>query len=257
MTVGTQAAVLAGLDVAMLIEFSPPSNNEFDTHVMLPLILKFLYYVMIVAAFGNNISVLAHTTACSVLSGSLALRGPDGSMMIATDGLYEERKEVYAPFQNGLALTVSSCCLGVWLILNWEAAMVGMIVAAFTYYKIHSLNTRVRSRFYYNHSDTVDFKDIFEGPANIIGIPTPNKTNNSTASSPTSLRASPTQSTTGINIKEKNSFESYHVGVDGDTGIDLEKDVDSNEEDEEQELLERGNMRKRASPPSSKRRWLW
>jgi len=39
--------------------------------------------------------------------------------------------------------------------------------------------------------------------------------------------------------------------VNVDAGIDLEKDVDSNE-GEEQELLKPGSMRKRASPLSSK-----
>lgn len=34
MTVGTQAAVLAGLDVTMFIEFQPPPNEEWVSQLM-------------------------------------------------------------------------------------------------------------------------------------------------------------------------------------------------------------------------------
>lgn len=68
MTVGTQAAVLAGLDVTMFIEFRPAddsewilfnddddiSNNRMKMMLMIPRILKFLYYLTIVSAFCAN-----------------------------------------------------------------------------------------------------------------------------------------------------------------------------------------------------------
>ncbi|EED87754.1 predicted protein, partial [Thalassiosira pseudonana CCMP1335] len=54
MTVGTQAAVLAGLDVTMFIEFQPPPNSEWQ-FVIIPRTLKFVYYVCITSAFCANI----------------------------------------------------------------------------------------------------------------------------------------------------------------------------------------------------------
>ena len=109
MTLGTQAAVLAGresspyllglqttgltlssmmklasqgLDVTMFIEFQPPPNEEWGAaFVMVPRTLKFLYYVSITSAFCANILVVAQTTILSVFGASLALRGPDGSMV--------------------------------------------------------------------------------------------------------------------------------------------------------------------------------
>ncbi len=70
MTVGTQAAVLAGLDVTMFIEFRPAddsewilfnddevddiSNNRMKIMLMIPRILKFMYYLTIVSAFCAN-----------------------------------------------------------------------------------------------------------------------------------------------------------------------------------------------------------
>ena len=98
MTVGTQAAVLASLDVTMFIEFQPlpwvaEATIGYPTMiVLLPRLIKFLYYTSIVVAFCANLLVVSHTTVLSVLGASLALRGPDGSMIVATEGLYSERK---------------------------------------------------------------------------------------------------------------------------------------------------------------------
>jgi hypothetical protein len=87
MTVGTQAAVLAGLDITMFIEFTPAPVSEWK-FAMVPRVLSFVYYTMISAAFCSNMMVVSQTTALSVLGAGLALRGPDGSMMVATDALY-------------------------------------------------------------------------------------------------------------------------------------------------------------------------
>ena len=129
MTVGTQAAVLAGLDMTMFVEFNPPPNSEWvgtvsgrccvhskvwclihlTTRIYAYLILlsrllfamqdpemvgrclKFLYYITITCAFCANLLVVANTTILSVLGAGMALRGPDGSMILvgivsATEG---------------------------------------------------------------------------------------------------------------------------------------------------------------------------
>ena len=170
MTVGTQAAVLAGLDVTMFIEFQPPSNNEWE-FAIIPRVLKFVYYVCITSAFCANILVVAQTTILSVLGASLALRGPDGSMMSATDGLYHERAMVFRSFGYGLVLTISSVVSVVWLHLHWEASVVCCTVAFVTMLKMRSTYHRIIKKFDFDESLTVDFQDIFDGPAAIQAIP--------------------------------------------------------------------------------------
>ena len=171
MTVGTQAAVLAGLDITLFIEFQPPPNESFGDFIMVARAIKFFYYITIVSAFCSNMMVVAHTTALSVLGAGLALRGPDGSMMTATDGLYEERTALFSIFGAGLACTVGSVVLCVWLILHWEAALVCMAVTLYTCRKIYINYCRVLKRFHFDESQTVDFHDIFEGPAAIRVMP--------------------------------------------------------------------------------------
>ena len=134
---------------------------------MVPRILKFCYYMVIVSAFCANMLVVSHTTSLSVLGAGMALRGPDGSMMTATDGFYEERGSVFRIFGFGLACTVGSVVLCVWLILSWEAALVCMLITIICCRRIWQNYTRVQQRFGFDENETVDFRDIFEGPANI------------------------------------------------------------------------------------------
>lgn len=170
MTVGTQAAVLAGLDVTMFIEFQPPPNEEWP-FLIIPRVLKFVYYVCISSAFCANILVVSQTTILSVLGASLALRGPDGSMMTATDGLYQERAMVFKAFGIGLVLTIASVVSVVWLHLHWEASLACCAVALGTMMKMRSTYQRIVKKFDFDESLTVDFQDIFDGPAAIQAIP--------------------------------------------------------------------------------------
>mmetsp|Transcript_12608 Transcript_12608/g.18536 ORF Transcript_12608/g.18536 Transcript_12608/m.18536 type:complete len:255 (-) Transcript_12608:125-889(-) len=168
MTVGTQAAVLAGLDITMFIEFTPAANVEWgDDLAMVPRALKFIYYIMILSAFCANMIVVSHTTALSVLGAGLALRGPDGSMVTATDGMYEERIAVFTSFAIGLACTVGSVVICVWLMLHREAALICMTLSIYTIVTIYRNYRRVVRRFIFDEEETVNFDDIFSGPAAI------------------------------------------------------------------------------------------
>jgi hypothetical protein len=171
MTVGTQAAVLAGLDITMFIEFTPQPDSAWGDHAEWARFLKMIYYGVIVSAFCANMLVVSHTTALSVLGAGLALRGPDGSMMTAVDGLFEERKPVFRVFGIGLALTVSSILLSVWLLLYWESALLCFIISFLTCRQMYLNYVRVSKRFSYDESLTVDFRDIMEGPAAIQAMP--------------------------------------------------------------------------------------
>ena len=175
MTVGTQAAVLAALDVTLFVEFNPPGDdawqhlNQISPYLMLlPRMLRFVYYPLITMALCSNIMVVANTTTLSLSSTGLALRGPDGSMMTATDGLYEERTAIFQAFYIGLASTVSSVIICVWLFLNWEASVLCMIIAFTTGYKIYKFHERVQNRFGFDESQTVDFNDLFEVGSRIV-----------------------------------------------------------------------------------------
>jgi hypothetical protein len=152
---------LASLDVTMFIEFQPPHDSEWGLGHLLPRSLKFCYYCLITTAFCCNILVVAQTTMLSVLGTGLALRGPDGSMITATDGLYTERKPIYLAFGVGLATTIGSVLVVVWLILSPEAAVVCMFITVLTCMRLYRSYLRIQETFEFDENETVDFTDIF------------------------------------------------------------------------------------------------
>ncbi|KAL3938853.1 MAG: hypothetical protein SGARI_001585 [Bacillariaceae sp.] len=158
----------------MFIEFNPPSESDWGNDVFwVPRCLKFLYYCTIVSAFCANMIVVSQTTTLSVLGAGLALRGPDGSMMTATDGLYEERGSVFKTFGIGMACTVGSVVICVWLLLHWEAALCCMVLTLVTGRTIWKNYQRVNRRFAFDASETVDFSDIMHGPITMPKIRKP------------------------------------------------------------------------------------
>lgn len=136
-------------------------------YVMFPRMLKFLYYVSITSAFCANILVVSQTTIVSVLGSSLALRGPDGSMVVATDGMYDERGYVFKTFGLGLGLTLWSVVMCVWLHLHFESSLVCFVIALCTIRAMRNSYKRIFDKFDFDDSMTVDFTDIFDGPASI------------------------------------------------------------------------------------------
>jgi hypothetical protein len=278
MTVGTQAAVLAGLDITMFIEFQPAADHDWaPPYQIIARMIKFFYYIVIVSAFSANLLVVAHTTALSVLGAGLALRGPDGSMMTATDGLYEERRSVFQVFGIGLALTVGSVLLSVWLILHWEAALVCWLITLWTCRKMWDNYQRVRQRFGFDESETVDFSDIMDGPAAIIAIPkkvarltqrafgvssyssSPNKSDNKRASQ----KKKPPSSSGGNNLhktllsSDSNHMNGHHHAQQDDREDDHYTDDSENDTNTEysseversffQKLIQRDNTVRRTS----------
>jgi hypothetical protein len=239
MTIGTQAAVLAGLDITMFIEFTPlslrdfvfgpeipdaivthshhaatavsdsghhlrslaaamfssaavmssrsanngdDSNDSRDTtgnasmtepaltlwmkeyivyYTAIYHILHFLYYSLICTAFCCNVIVVAQTTILSVLGAGLALRGPDGSMMTATNILYQERSYIFRIFGYGLTFTVLSVFVGVWLMFqHWATALSCWLIATYTCYFIYSNYQRVSKLLYFHDNEGVDLHDL-------------------------------------------------------------------------------------------------
>mmetsp|Transcript_5391 Transcript_5391/g.10268 ORF Transcript_5391/g.10268 Transcript_5391/m.10268 type:complete len:245 (-) Transcript_5391:30-764(-) len=173
MTVGTQAAVLTAVCITMFIEFQPPTwSSDFDLPHLLPRFIKFCYYTSIVYALCCNLAVVSHTTVLAVLGTSLALRGPDGSMIVATEGLYAERKRIFTQFGKGLLAAIASAFFACFLILHWETAVLASGICVYTAKSIIDFFNRVRKNFDFDeNTEAIDLSDIFAGPANIVAHP--------------------------------------------------------------------------------------
>jgi hypothetical protein len=269
MTVGTQAAVLAGLDITMFIEFTPRSLTEFLSvesssytpllrsveatrpdhafYALLYHLLYFTYYSMICGAFCCNVIVVAQTTVLSVLGAGLALRGPDGSMMTATNILYQERAGLFRIFGSGLTLTIMSVFVGVWLMFHsWITALSCFGIATFTLYFIYSNYIRVSQLLFFHDHETVDLQDILSQHSH---IPQPKRPS---AASPSKYRRSSFR-TLG---KDAPRMEMPYGGYDDEEEDDEDGRQYSSENPETESFLSSFSHRPRrsATPAMSSRR---
>mmetsp|Transcript_13267 Transcript_13267/g.25432 ORF Transcript_13267/g.25432 Transcript_13267/m.25432 type:complete len:213 (-) Transcript_13267:198-836(-) len=153
--VGTQAAVLAGFAVAALVELDvPPHTSPF---------LQFCFFVSTVVSLAANLQCVASTTCVSVWGSSLALRGPDGSVLKAVENMFAERRRIFSLFASGVVAVHSAAMFAAMILMRLEAALVSSFVLAYSLYRLVIYSRKLYSRFHYNESDTVSFDDIFSG----------------------------------------------------------------------------------------------
>jgi hypothetical protein len=144
------------------VESTSPWMQEYIFYYTMTYhLLHFLYYSLICTAFCCNVIVVAQTTILSVLGAGLALRGPDGSMMTATNILYQERSYIFRIFGYGLTFTILSVFVGVWLMFqHWATALSCWFIATYTCYFIYSNYQRVSKLLYFHDNESVDLHDL-------------------------------------------------------------------------------------------------
>eukprot|EP00591_Stephanopyxis_turris_P002644 CAMPEP_0195519484 /NCGR_PEP_ID=MMETSP0794_2-20130614/14866_1 /TAXON_ID=515487 /ORGANISM="Stephanopyxis turris, Strain CCMP 815" /LENGTH=210 /DNA_ID=CAMNT_0040648643 /DNA_START=180 /DNA_END=812 /DNA_ORIENTATION=- len=146
----------------------------------------------------------------SVLGTAMALRGPDGSMITATDGLYFERGSIFNAFGVGLSATLMSSLVCVWLILSPEAALVCMSIIIMSSFRLYQSYLRITNAFKFNEDETVDFTDIFEGPASIRVVSADRNKNARSEGSPSKSRHDRRQTGVSSHDNASNMTNGYH-----------------------------------------------
>jgi hypothetical protein len=123
--VGTQAALLAGFAYSGLTQVAIPHERSY--------ILKLMYLLVTTSAMCFELIAVLNTTLLSMMGPGLALRGPDGSMHPAVDGMMVEYRTAYYSFVLGLIFFHLSAALFSWLIyVHWMVSLVvsGTIVGS-------------------------------------------------------------------------------------------------------------------------------
>jgi len=150
--VGTQAAVLAGFAMTAFAELNVPADS--------PIMLKTVYYLCTVVSLCAELNVVAHTTFVNVFGCSLALRGPDGSMQYAVDGMLMERQRIFACFGIGLLSLQATAICASWLLMEDAAAVVASCVILYSTYFIVEGGKRIYTKFKVDDSDVANFDDL-------------------------------------------------------------------------------------------------
>lgn len=111
LAVGTQAALLAGFAYSGLTQVAIPQDAEY--------VLKLSYLLVTSTAMCLELVAVMSTTLLSMMGPGLALRGPDGSMHPAVDGMIDEYRAAYLNFLIGLIAFHLSAALFGWLTFDW------------------------------------------------------------------------------------------------------------------------------------------
>mmetsp|Transcript_22357 Transcript_22357/g.48928 ORF Transcript_22357/g.48928 Transcript_22357/m.48928 type:complete len:232 (-) Transcript_22357:62-757(-) len=155
--VGTQAAVLAGFAITGLCEFHVPEEaNVFLTTG---------FYVFVVITLVANLRCVSMTTCITVMGTGLALRGPDGSMVKAVEGMYNARYTVFLTFGVGITSSLITACFICWLIMEPIPSIVCTLLLIWALISTARFTRRFSKLFTYNEEQTVSFDDILGSEA--------------------------------------------------------------------------------------------
>ena len=137
--IGTQAALLSGFAYNGIIQVDIPEESSD--------VLKALYLCVTTAAMGFELIAVLNSTLCSMLGPGLALRGPDGSMHRAVDGLMLEYRLTFLFFTLGLIAFHLSALLFAWLEFSWPVALAMTVALLMFVYGMWRYFRRIYQRF--------------------------------------------------------------------------------------------------------------
>jgi len=137
--IGTQAALLSGFAYNGIIQVDIPEESHD--------LLKALYLCVTTMAMGFELIAVLNSTLCSMLGPGLALRGPDGSMHRAVDGLMLEYRLTFVFFTLGLVAFHVSALLFAWLEFSWPVALAMTLALVMFIYGMYKYGMRIYRRF--------------------------------------------------------------------------------------------------------------
>jgi hypothetical protein len=155
--VGTQAAVLAGFAVGMLVEFHVPEN----THAF----LSGGFYTFAVFTLVANLRCVAMTTCITVMGTGLALRGPEGSMAHAVEGMYKQRFAVFLTFGLGISSCLISAFFLCWIKMRAVAATSCSLLIVWAMFSLVKLTLDYRKFFNFSEDESVSLDDLLGSSA--------------------------------------------------------------------------------------------
>lgn len=153
----TQAAVLAGFTTTCLIEISLPSNAN-------PFAKNFLHLAAIFS-ICSNITCVSLSTITNIWGSGKALRGKDGSMDEAVEGMNVERTLIFKSFACGLAGNLCTVLGACFLIMEYPVSLVASAIVLYTAWLIYMNAIRIQKKFFL--LDAVRLDDLTKFPTSM------------------------------------------------------------------------------------------
>ncbi len=157
----TQAAVLAGFTTTCLIEISLPDDAN-------PIAKSFLHLAAIFS-ICSNITCVSLSTITNIWGSGKALRGKDGSMDEAVEGINSERGLIFKSFACGLAGNLCTVLGACGLIMEYPVSLVAGGIVLYTAWLIYMNALRIQKKFYLVEAVRLD--DLTNFPTNSTSMP--------------------------------------------------------------------------------------
>ena len=109
--VGAQAAIMAGFTLTTFVEIDLPPNKPTA---------KTMLHTFVTISICANLVCVATVTFVSVWGSGKALRGKDGSMDIAVEGMNAERTLIFAAFAIGTLACLGCLFSAAWVLMEPE-----------------------------------------------------------------------------------------------------------------------------------------
>jgi hypothetical protein len=146
----TQAAVLAGFTTTCLIEINIPATTSPFA--------KSILHLAAIFSICSNITCVSLSTITSIWGSGKALRGKDGSMDEAVEGMNNERSLIFKSFASGLAgnlMTVLAACI---ITMEFPTSIVASCGVLYTAWLIYHNACRIQNKFHL--ADAVRLDDL-------------------------------------------------------------------------------------------------
>ena len=111
--VGTQAAIMAGFTLTSFVEIDLPPNKPTA---------KTMLHTFVTLSICSNFVCVAMVTFVSVWGTGKALRGRDGAMDVAVEGMNAERTLIFSCFAMGVLSTLGCLFSAAWVLMETEVA---------------------------------------------------------------------------------------------------------------------------------------
>jgi len=150
----TQAAVLAGFTTTCLIEIHIPDDTSAFA--------KSVLHLAAIFSICSNITCVSLSTITSIWGSGKALRGKDGSMDEAVEGMNNERHLIFKSFACGLGgnlLTVLAACV---ITMEFPTSLLACCVVLYTAWLIYYNAYRIQNKFHL--ADAVRLDDLTKIP---------------------------------------------------------------------------------------------
>lgn len=135
----TQAAVLAGFTTTCIIEITiPDGTNPY---------MKGLLHICGIVSICSNITCVSLSTITTIWGSGKALRGVDGSMDEAVEGINNERNLIFTAFALGLAGNLCTILCACFIIMDFPFSFLCASILVYTCWLIYSNARRIQTKF--------------------------------------------------------------------------------------------------------------